>query len=116
MPQKVTVQLREHELRIIEGLKLWLHGIEDMCNLSSDRMWNEKTADPAIPDWVRSAQVRLDETIFASYGDHLTELKLSPRAVGFAKGAMRAGVERINSPLTDDQKRLGRRVRLSPWA
>lgn len=111
-----TFRLSEYELKIIEGLKLWLQGIEDMSNLSTDRMWNEKTADPAIPDWVRNAQARLDETVFSSYSEHLGELKLSPRSAGFAKGALRAGVEKMNAPVTEVQKQASRRVRLSPKA
>ena len=74
------------ENRIYEGVDEWLNSVAEAMSLTSDLLLNESTASPNIPEWVRNANRRLDESLYSPIHTALDELKLTPYRLGYAVG------------------------------
>ncbi len=85
-------------------------------SLTTDALWNESTASPDIPAWVRVANARVDRTLFAPVTNTLDELKLTPFRTGAAMGMVKWSAMAIQSDVPPEVKRALKRIRISPRA
>jgi len=101
---------------MVKAVSLWLDSLQDMIALSNDALWDETTAAPDIPEWVRAANGRLDKTLFAPITNTLDELKLTPYRAGYAMGLVKWGMKSLQPEIPPELNSVLRRVRISSRA
>lgn len=111
-----TFALSAREEKLIASVKVWLDGMGDLVNASTDAMWGENETAPEVPPWVRVVARRLDRTLFAPATAALDKLELTPYRAGFACGMLEWVQKRFERPIDPALRALNRKLRLSARA
>lgn len=86
---------RQIEDAVIAWIKQHFDSVADVLEITTDAMWDERTANKNLPRWVRTVGLRLKDTLFAPVSGALGEVNFTPYRTGYAVGVMEWGAARL---------------------